>query len=118
MERIPGNLICLVVCLNLANTKILNARQQQEEQKEYKTFNTNGEEYQFKLRAPYVYTVEDLVVTLVVLFTIFLIILLWYILARSIIYCIYFRTKTNLHYITEEDCEEISYQPKNIGVGL
>ena len=106
MNSSTGNILYLIMCLNLTNTRVVNTSQQQEDQEEYITLNTSGQDFQFKLLAPLAFRVADLVAALMmVLLNFFLIILAWYLFTRAIIDD------------TEDDFEEIFYE-QNIGVRL
>ena len=61
-------------------------------------------EFELKLRAPVVYTVEDLKMSLSLLLTILTVIFIWYKLARCIIYLAYHTTESKIDDL--EDLED------------
>ena len=77
------------------------------ESKEDDIFEDTSNGYQFKLQAPISYNMEDLLMTLAVLMILFLMILIWYGLARTLIYLAYYReesrTRKQEDRIYEED---------------
>ena len=62
-----------------------------------------------KLRAPVVYTVEDLIMSVTLLLLIFLVMLMWYGFARCIIYLAYHKSRKTTKYFTdiEDDISSI-----------
>ena len=75
------------------------------------------EEYQFKLQAPPVYSMNDLKMSLLVLFILFLMIITWYFFARALIYCV-FRNQQKNWEDTEDTLEDIIYEQRLNLVGL
>ena len=63
----------------------------------------------FKLRAPVVYTLEDLIMSISLLLLIFLVMLMWYGFARCIIYLAYHKSRKTTKYFTdiEDDISSI-----------
>ena len=86
---------------SMAHSKVLI------ESKEDDIFEDTSNGYQFKLQAPISYNMEDLLMTLAVLMILFLMILIWYGLARTLIYLAYYReesrTRKQEDRIYEED---------------
>ena len=71
------------------------------ESKEDDIFEDTSNGYQFKLQAPISYNMEDLLMTLAVLMILFLMILIWYGLARTLIYLAYYREENRI--ITDQE---------------
>ena len=75
----------------------------------------------FKLRAPVVYTVEDLIMSVTLLLIISLAMVMWYGFARCIIYLAYHKTAKTTKYFTDVEKEISSTWPsfpsKHIFVG-
>ena len=65
---------------------------------------SNG--YQFKLQAPISYNMEDLLMTLAVLIILFIMIMIWYCLARTLIYLAYHTEQSRITAQEERIYEE------------
>ena len=77
--------------------------------------------HQIKLEAPVSYTMEDLLMTLVVLLILLLMVLIWYSLARILIYITYHSDENRITYqkdTVEDDIDEGNFLKQEHGVKL
>merc|ERR1712098_760596 len=85
--RMQGaELVCLLMILSITNSKMVNHSNVNTEERIFEV-NSNG--HRFKLQAPTSYSIEDLLMTLAVLLILLIMILIWYSLARAVIYLAY-----------------------------
>ena len=68
----------------------------------------SSNEFKLKLRAPVVYTVEDLKMSLSLLLTILTVIFIWYKLARCIIYLAYHTNENKIEDLEDIEDDQIS----------
>ena len=90
-----------VLVFSMAHSKVMN------DSKKDGIFEDTANGYQFKLQAPLSYNMEDLMMTLAVLMLLLIMVLIWYGLARTLIYLAYYReesrTRKQEDRIYEED---------------
>ena len=96
----PG--LYLILILGMGHTKVLNNTNDNTEDDVFEA-DSNG--HLFKLQAPIVYTMDDLLMTMAVLLILLIMILIWYSLARALIYLAYHSEERRMTYqkYLEED---------------
>ena len=99
----------LVLILSMGHSKVLN--NSKDDTQAY-VFEANSNGHLFKLQAPIVYTTEDLVMSLAVLLILLIMILLWYSLARAIIYLAYHSEESSRAY--QKNIEENSIYEESL----
>ena len=96
----PG--LYLILILGMGHTKVVNNTNDNTEDDVFEA-DSNG--HLFKLQAPIVYTMDDLLMTMAVLLILLIMILIWYSLARALIYLAYHSEERRMTYqkYLEED---------------
>ena len=84
-----------MLILSMGQSKMMN-NSKLETKDDVLEANSNG--HLFKLQAPISYTIEDLLMTLAVLLILLIMMLIWYILARALIYLAYHSEERRLTY--------------------
>ena len=103
----PG--LYLILILGMGHTKVLNNTNDNTEDDVFEA-DSNG--HLFKLQAPIVYTMDDLLMTMAVLLILLIMILIWYSLARALIYLAYHGEERRMTY--QKNIEEGSIYEESI----
>ena len=100
--------LTLMLRCNIVWPEILNIEELQpfliDEASNHSNSNLDSIQYEVKLRAPVTYTLEDLMMSLLLMLTVLLLVFIWYILARCIIYITYHTAEEKAQDL--EDSEE------------
>ena len=109
----PG--LYLILILGMGHTKVVNNTNDNTEDDVFEAdsndnteddvFEADSNGHLFKLQAPIVYTMDDLLMTMAVLLILLIMILIWYSLARALIYLAYHSEERRMTYqkYLEED---------------
>ena len=103
----PG--LYLILILGMGHTKVLNNTNDNTEDDVFEA-DSNG--HLFKLQAPIVYTMDDLLMTMAVLLILLIMILIWYSLARALIYLAYHSEERRMS--SQKNMEEGSIYEESI----
>ena len=108
-------ILYLMVLVKTGQGNILNmdSRVVEEDDTDYSVTKEN----QFKLQAPHLPSMNDLKVSLLVLFILLLMIITWYCFARALVFCV-FRNQQKNWEDTEDNLEDISFEKSLHEVGL
>ena len=91
------DLMGVLMILHITHSKVLKmTTDSAQDQEDDVTLIASSNGYHFKLQSPITYTMEDLVVTLSVLLILFIMIIIWYGVARVIIYLAYHKKEKKL----------------------